>query len=74
MAPEATAEGVLGAGLLQWAAGYVVVYLGLFGIGHLVLGRPGGVIALVIAIVLAGWLRRAVGASPADRRRQHRVI
>jgi Na+/proline symporter len=74
VAPEARAEGALSTGLLHWGAGCVVVYLGLFGIGYLVLGRPGGTIPLVGAVLLAGWLWRALGAGTADRRREARVI
>jgi len=57
--PEASREGRLGPGLLQWAVGCAVVYLGLFGIGHLVLGRPlRGLISLVIAVALTIYLVR----------------
>jgi len=50
----------IGGGLLVWALGCVVVYLGLFGIGGLVLGRywEGG-IAVVLAAGLTAWLVRA---------------
>jgi solute:Na+ symporter, SSS family len=58
--PEAAGEGRLAPGLAQWAVGCVVVYLGLFGIGDLVLGRHvRGVVTLVIGIALAGYLVRA---------------
>jgi Na+/proline symporter len=63
--PEAEGEGRLGAGLVQWAIGCVVVYLGLFGIGHVVLGRPlRGFAAVVIAIALTAYLVRTT-KSPA---------
>jgi Na+/proline symporter len=64
--PEAAAEGRLASGLVQWAIGCVVVYLGLFGIGHIVLGRSlRGLVALVIAAVLTAYLVRAT-RTPAD--------
>jgi solute:Na+ symporter, SSS family len=47
----------IGGGLLAWALGCVVVYLGLFGIGGIVLGRywQGGA-AVVLALALTIWL------------------
>ncbi len=62
VAPEAPAEGALGSGLVQWAVGCLVVYLGLFGIGTAVLGRPlqGGA-AVLVAVALTAWLWRATG-------------
>ena len=50
----------LGGGIVIWLAGCAVVYLGLFGIGGLVLGRvwQGG-LAVVIGAVLTAWLVRA---------------
>jgi len=50
----------LGGGLVIWLVGCAVVYLGLFGIGGLVLGRTvqGGV-SVVVAAVLTAWLVRA---------------
>ena len=57
--PGAETEGRLGAGLVQWALGCVVVYLGLFGIGHMVLGKSlRGFVAIVIAVVLTVYLVR----------------
>jgi Na+/proline symporter len=57
VAPTADADARIGGGLLVWVAGCVVVYLGLFGIGGLVLGRYWqGAIALVIAAVLTMWV------------------
>ena len=62
--PEAEREGRLGAGLAQWAVGCVVVYLGLFGIGHAVLGRPlRGLLAVAIAIALTAYLVRTTKTS-----------
>ena len=64
--PEAANEGGLAPGLAQWALGCLVVYLGLFGIGHAVLGRPGlGALTLVVAVALTAYLvrsTRGVGA------------
>ncbi|HXG03859.1 MAG TPA: sodium:solute symporter family protein [Candidatus Binatia bacterium] len=66
--PAAAADGRLARGLLQWAAGCVVVYLGLFGIGALVLGRPlHGLASLVVGGLLLAWLLRAAGRQPAAR-------
>jgi hypothetical protein len=62
---------------VQWAIGCVVVYLGLFGIGAVVLGRPlRGLAAIVIAIGLTIYLVRAThtsrdaaaGAAPVETR------
>jgi Na+/proline symporter len=75
--PEAADEGGLASGLVQWAIGCVVVYLGLFGIGAVVLGRPlRGLAAIVIAIGLTIYLVRAThtsrdaaaGAAPVETR------
>jgi Na+/proline symporter len=56
----AAGEERLGNGLLQWALGCLVVYAGLFGIGDLVLGRPGrGGISIVIAAVVVTYIVRA---------------
>ncbi|MBI4638307.1 MAG: Na+:solute symporter [Candidatus Rokubacteria bacterium] len=58
--PEAAGEGRLGGGLLQWALGCAVVYLGLFGIGDLVLrGSMRGLGALVVGAALTAYLVRA---------------
>jgi SSS family solute:Na+ symporter len=63
--PAAAAEGRVGRGLGQWAAGCVVVYLGLFGIGALVLGRPlRGLGSLAVGILLLAWLLRGAGKRP----------
>jgi TM2 domain-containing membrane protein YozV len=43
--------------LLHWAVGCVVVYLGLFGIGSLLLGSAGrGIAFLIAAVVLTAWI------------------
>jgi SSS family solute:Na+ symporter len=69
VAPEATADAALGRGLVQWAAGCAVVYLGLFGIGDVVLGRPvRGVVLLVVGAALTAWLvTSTVAKSPESR-------
>jgi hypothetical protein len=69
VAPEATADAGLGRGFVQWAVGCVVVYLGLFGIGDLVLGRPvRGVVLLVVGGALTAWLvASTAGNSPESR-------
>jgi Na+/proline symporter len=66
--PAATAERVISGGLVQWALGCAVVYLGLFGIGGLVLGRTGrGTVALAVAALLTAWLVRATAGAPKTR-------
>lgn len=43
--------------LAQWVLGCAVVYLGLFGIGSLLLGSPGpGLGFLAAAVLLIGWI------------------
>jgi hypothetical protein len=65
--PESEADARLGAGLAQWLLGCAVVYLGLFGIGGIVLGRPvGGGVAVVVAAILTGYLWRAAAAPEAS--------
>jgi len=60
VAPDAGGGQGIAAGLGLWALGCAVVYLGLFGIGGLVLGRPArGAGALVAAAVLTWYLVRA---------------
>lgn len=62
--PTARADARLGAGLAQWALGCVVVYLGLFGIGGIVLQRPWrGAAAVLLAIVLSVLLVRGTAAT-----------
>jgi Na+/proline symporter len=79
--PEAGAEGRLASGLVQWAVGCVVVYLGLFGIGDVILGRPTrGLATLVIAAALTAYLVRATRArgdavpAPPPRRDPHGMM
>ena len=68
VAPEADADASLGGGVVQWAVGCVVVYLGLFGLGDVLLGSAlRGLGALVAAVVLAAYLVRATRAEPAVR-------
>jgi len=63
--PTASADGALGVGLVQWALGCAVVYLGLFGIGGLVLGRPvRGTIAVLAALALTWYLVGATRGVP----------
>jgi Na+/proline symporter len=63
VSPDAGRDARIGGGLVQWAIGCAVVYLGLFGIGGLVLGRTGqGAAAVAVAIVLTWLLVRATGA------------
>jgi Na+/proline symporter len=71
----ADADATIGGGLLRWAVGCVVVYLGLFGIGGLVLGRPWqGALALVIAVALTAWLVGATEAETPARGIEVRVV
>ena len=68
IASTADADARIGGGLLVWVLGCVVVYLGLFGIGFLVLGRfwEGG-LAVIAAAVLTIWLVTATDTrSPAE--------
>ncbi len=56
----AAGQGTLAGGLVQWVVGCLVVYLGLFGIGDLVLGRPvRGVVILAVGAGLIVYLIRA---------------
>lgn len=69
IAPEATSEGGLARGVLQWAMGCAIVYLGLFGIGDLILARPArGVLMLAIAAALTAWLVTSTAAEPRESR------
>jgi Na+/proline symporter len=57
--PDADADAALGPGLVLWAVGCAVVYLGLFGIGDVILGRPGrGALVIAAAIALSLYLVR----------------
>ena len=62
--PRRPRRGEARPGLAQWAVGCVVVYLGLFGIGDVVLGRylRGGV-TLVVGIALTVYLVRATAVT-----------
>jgi len=55
VAPDAAGGIAIGAGLIQWLLGCAVVYLALFGIGGLVLGRHGSGALAVVAAVLLTW-------------------
>jgi len=55
VAPDAAGGIAIGAGLIQWLLGCAVVYLALFGIGGLVLGRRGSGALAVVAAVLLTW-------------------
>src|SRR5712692_1922002 len=55
VAPDAAGGIAIGAGLVQWLLGCAVVYLALFGIGGLVLGRRGSGAPAVVAAVLLTW-------------------
>jgi Na+/proline symporter len=69
--PNANRDARIGVGLVQWAMGCAIVYLGLFGIGGVVLGRTGqGAVAVAAAIVLTWLLVRSTGAD----RRESRVV
>jgi SSS family solute:Na+ symporter len=71
VSPDAHHDARIGGGLVQWAMGCAIVYLGLFGIGGLVLGRTGqGAAAVAAAIVLTWLLVRSTGAD----RRESRVV
>ena len=70
--PTAAVDVALGVGLVQWALGCAVVYLGLFGIGGLVLGRPvRGAIAVLAALALTWYL---VGATRGGTRPETGVV
>ena len=65
IAPDAAGGQRIGAGLLLWVLGCAVVYLGLFGIGGLLLRRPlQGVGALAAAAALTWYLVRATRVAP----------
>jgi len=55
VAPDAAGGIAIGAGLIQWLLGCAVVYLALFGIGGLVLGRRGSGALAVVAAALLTW-------------------
>jgi hypothetical protein len=71
----ADADADIGGGVLRWAVGCVVVYLGLFGIGGLVLGRVWqGAIALAVAAALSACLAAATETRWAPRGSEVRVV
>ena len=62
--PGAETDGWIARGLVQWAIGCVVVYLGLFGIGDVVLGRPvRGFATLLAGVALTVYLVRSTGTT-----------
>ncbi len=62
VAGEAAASAASLPSFVQWALGCLVVYLGLFGIGSVVLGRPGvGVASLGAAILIGAFVLRGLG-------------
>lgn len=64
---RAEEEGPGWSGLFTWLAGCVVVYLGLFGTGSLLLGRPvRGVVLVVIALALTVWIVRRAEPEPLE--------
>lgn len=74
VAPEAAGEGAVAARLVQWLVGCAVVYLGLFGLGALVLGRVmPGVSTLAAAVVLTAYLVRAATTVERPRPAAHMV-
>jgi Na+/proline symporter len=57
VAGRAEEEGPGYVGLVHWAAGCAIVYLGLFGVGQLLVGRPWrGWLFVLIALGLTGWV------------------
>jgi hypothetical protein len=75
VAATADEDARIGGGLLTWAVGCAVVYLGLFGIGGLVLGRYWqGALAVVLAAALTAWLVRATGTRAPAAAPQVRVV
>jgi hypothetical protein len=66
IAGSAEEEGPGYTGLLHWIAGCAIVYLGLFGTGQLMLGRPWrGALLVAGALVLTVWIvARAESAEP----------
>jgi len=54
---DADEEGPGKVGFLHWAAGCAIVYLGLFGVGQLLLGRPWrGWLLVFVALALTMWV------------------
>jgi SSS family solute:Na+ symporter len=75
IASTADTDARIGGGLLVWVVGCVVVYLGLFGIGGIVLGRywQGGV-AVVLAAALTIWIVTATDTRATAETPQVRVV
>jgi SSS family solute:Na+ symporter len=75
IASTADTDARIGGGLLVWVLGCVVVYLGLFGIGGIVLGRywQGGV-AVVLAAALTIWIVTATDTRATAETPQVRVV
>ena len=64
---RAEEEGPGWTGLFTWLLGCVVVYLGLFGTGSLLLGRPvRGVVLVVLALALTVWIVRRAEPEPLE--------
>jgi solute:Na+ symporter, SSS family len=42
--------------LLDWAAGCVLVYMTLFGLGHIIFGSPRRGLSLLVLALIAGWI------------------
>jgi SSS family solute:Na+ symporter len=64
---RADLEGPGSVGLLAWATGCAVVYLGLFGVGSVLLGRPWrGLVLIAAAFALTVWLVRRAEPRPED--------
>jgi len=67
VAGRAEEEGPGMAGLVHWAAGCAIVYLGLFGTGQFFLGRPWrGWLFIAVALALTVWVVRRAESAPAD--------
>ena len=73
--PTAERDARIGGGLLVWALGCLVVYLGLFGIGGLVLGRywQGG-LAVIAAALLTAWVVTLTATPPGADEPEVRVV
>ena len=64
---RAEEEGPGWSGLFTWLLGCVVVYLGLFGTGSLLLGRPWrGVALIAVALALTVWIVRRPEPEPLE--------
>ena len=75
IASTADSDARLGGGLLVWALGCVVVYLGLFGIGWLVLGRYWqGSVAVLLGVALTAWLVTLTETPAPSKTAEFRVV